>query len=205
LEQEAKRSFVFGITADDPPKADPAENEASRQVNVVKKAQLKAVKDDIENMKVKAVETARSNTKSRSLFFIPRGATCYALADSVEQAALTERMTEAQSLYKQIKDMELEMQRMRAAHPVENRITIPQAEALVEQYEQEMIEQTTEAEEAKEEIESVRAKASRAAKDVQRLAKDREREEARAKEVREGREAGDTRVDELCHWSVCLS
>jgi len=68
LEQEAKRSFVFGITADDPPKADPAENEASRQVNVVKKAQLKSVKDDIENMKVRAVETAHSNTKSRSLF-----------------------------------------------------------------------------------------------------------------------------------------
>lgn len=114
-------------------------------------------------------------------------------------------MTEAQTLYKQIKDMELEMQRMRAAHPVENRMTIPQAEALVEQYEQEMIEQTTEAEEAKEEIEVVRAKASRAAKDVQRLAKDREREEARAKEVREGREAGDTRVDELCHWSAYIA
>jgi hypothetical protein len=127
------------------------------------------------------------------------------VADFIEQAALTERMTEAQALYKQIKDMELEMQRMRAAHPVENRMTITQAEVLVEQYEKEMIDSTTEADEAMEEIEAVRVKAARAAKDVQRLAKDREREEARAREVREGREEGDTRVDELCHWSVYIT
>jgi chromosome segregation ATPase len=127
------------------------------------------------------------------------------VADFIEQATLTERMTEAQALYKQIKDMELEMQRMRTAHPVENRMTITQAEVLVEQYEKEMIDSTTEADEAKEEIEAVRVKAARAAKDVQRLAKDREREEARAREVREGREEGDTRVDELCHWSVYIT
>jgi chromosome segregation ATPase len=127
------------------------------------------------------------------------------VADLIEQEALTEQMTEAQALYKRIKDMELEMQRMRAAHPVENRMTIPQAETLVEQYEKEMIDSTTEADEAKEEIEVVRVKATKAAKDVQRLAKDREREEARAREVREGREDGDTRVDELCHWSVYIT
>jgi len=109
-------------------------------------------------------------------------------------------MTEAQTLHKQIKEMELEMQRIRAAHPVENRMTTIQAQNLVEQYEGEMIQSTTDADEAKKEVEVVRSKISRAGKDVQRLAKDREREEARAKEVREGREEGDTRVDELCHW-----
>jgi hypothetical protein len=57
---------VYGITADDPPKADPEVNEERRQSNVIKKAELKAVKDDIEKMKVKAVETARTNTKSES-------------------------------------------------------------------------------------------------------------------------------------------
>lgn len=35
---------------------------------------------------------------------------------------------------------------------------------------------------------------------VKRLEREREREEARAKEVREGREEGDTKVDELCRW-----
>jgi hypothetical protein len=37
---------------------------------------------------------------------------------------------------------------------------------------------------------------------VQRLERERDREEARAKEVQEGREAGDTKVDEMCRWSV---
>jgi hypothetical protein len=111
-------------------------------------------------------------------------------------------MTEAQTLHKQIKEMELEMQRMRAAHPIENRMTSQQAQALVEQYEGEMIESTENAEQAKVELEVVGGQVKRAAKDVQRLAKDREREEARAREVREGREEGDTRVDELCHWYV---
>jgi len=35
---------------------------------------------------------------------------------------------------------------------------------------------------------------------VQRLERERDREEARAKEVQEGREAGDTKVDEMCRW-----
>jgi len=74
---------------------------------------------------------------------------------------------------------------------------------LVEKYEEEMIQSTTDGDEAKKELEVVRGKLGRSAKDVQRLAKDREREEARAKEVREGREGreeGEGRVDELCHW-----
>jgi hypothetical protein len=53
---------------------------------------------------------------------------------------------------------------------------------------------TADTDDAKKETEIVRSKAAKAAKDIQRLAKDREREEARAKEVREGREAGDTRA-----------
>lgn len=109
-------------------------------------------------------------------------------------------MTEAQALHKQIKEMELELQRSRAAHPLENRMTTNQAMSLVEQYEEEMIQSTTDGDEAKADLELVRGRIARSAKDVQRLAKDREREEARAKEVREGREEGEGRVDELCHW-----
>jgi hypothetical protein len=109
-------------------------------------------------------------------------------------------MTEAQTLHKQIKEMELELQRSRAAHPLENRMTTSQAMELVEKYEEEMIQSTTDGDDAKRELEVVRGKLGRSAKDVQRLAKDREREEARAKEVREGREEGEGKVDELCHW-----
>ena len=53
-------------------------------------------------------------------------------------------------------------------------------------------------------VEEVREQVSRTTKEVSKLAREREREEARAKEVREGREAGDGKVDELCRWYVPL-
>lgn len=48
--------------------------------------------------------------------------------------------------------------------------------------------------------ERMREAVSRTTKEVSKLSREREREEARAKEVREGREAGDGKVDELCRW-----
>jgi hypothetical protein len=53
---------------------------------------------------------------------------------------------------------------------------------------------------AKKEIEVIKGEIGKGGKEVVKLGKEREKEEARAREVREGREAGDTRVDELCHW-----
>jgi hypothetical protein len=38
----------------------------AEESNKIEKARLKALKDDIENMQVRAVETARSNSKSES-------------------------------------------------------------------------------------------------------------------------------------------
>lgn len=50
------------------------------------------------------------------------------------------------------------------------------------------------------EAEAKRDEVARVAKEVLRLAREREKEEARALEVREGREGGDTKVDDLCRW-----
>jgi hypothetical protein len=49
-------------------------------------------------------------------------------------------------------------------------------------------------------VDEVREELARTAKEVQRLGRDRDREEARAKEAREGAEKGDRGVDELCRW-----
>ncbi len=52
-------------------------------------------------------------------------------------------------------------------------------------------------------LDHTREEVSRTAKDVQRLSRERDREEARAKEAkaaREGRENGDDTVGDLCRW-----
>jgi hypothetical protein len=78
--------------------------------------------------------------------------------------------------------------------------------------EQVLEKQTVELEDATEALGNVvadadtkREQVARTAKEVLSLAREREKEEARAQEVREGREGGDTKVDDLCRWSVLLS
>jgi hypothetical protein len=64
LEQEAKRFFIYSITGDEPQGVSEEDNLRAEGENAVKKAKLKALKGDIEGMQIKAVEIARSNTKS---------------------------------------------------------------------------------------------------------------------------------------------
>lgn len=109
-------------------------------------------------------------------------------------------MTETQTLHKQIKEMELELARIRANHPPDQRMTPEEANIKLEQQDVEITELTAQSKEAGEELEMVQKEIKRVARENVRLGKDEEREEARAREVREGREAGDTRVDEVCHW-----
>lgn len=154
------------------------------------------MKSDIEEMRIKSVEISRTNAASEST-----DATLNSVTDSLaEQAALSSKMTETQALHKQIKEMELELQRIRATHPPEQRMTVRQAEARSDQQIMELEELTEQCDRADDELRVVEHGVKSTAKENMRLVKDREREEARAKEVREGREAGDTRVDEICHW-----
>jgi hypothetical protein len=66
LEQEAKRFFIYSITGDEPQGVSEEDNLRAEGENAVKKAKLKALKGDIEGMQIKAVEIARSNTRSKS-------------------------------------------------------------------------------------------------------------------------------------------
>jgi seryl-tRNA synthetase len=114
-------------------------------------------------------------------------------------------MTETQQLHKQIKEMELELQRIRANHPPDQRMTEEEAALRAEQQIADLEELTDQSSRADTELEVVQREIKRLGKENVRLGKDEEREEARAREVREGREAGDTRVDEICHWYVSLT
>ncbi|GFZ46197.1 hypothetical protein JCM24511_04444 [Saitozyma sp. JCM 24511] len=180
LEQEAKRNFLFSITGDEPQGVQPGENEALEQSNAEKKAALKAYKAHIDEMRGETIELAKSN--------------------AARNPEIKSRFAEAQALQKSIRDMELELARIKAKHPPENRLTVPQANEILDQQINDIERLTEEISTTGKKVDVAREEVSRTAKEVQRLGREREREEARAKEVREGREAGDTKVDELCQW-----
>ncbi|KAK1925016.1 hypothetical protein DB88DRAFT_487631 [Papiliotrema laurentii] len=180
LELDAKRNFVTYLTGDNPTSVPPGTNEALEQSNAEKKKALKESKVQLETMRDETIRLAKANAE--------------------KHATVTKQLSEAQEVQKKIRDMELELARIKATYPAENRMTITQAEEILDQQTEEMQRLTEEQEEATQSAEEARTKVARTAKDIQRLERERDREEARAKEVQEGREAGDTKVDEMCRW-----
>ncbi|KAL7422301.1 hypothetical protein Q5752_002947 [Cryptotrichosporon argae] len=180
LEQEAKRNFLYAITGDEPPSVSQGENEALEASNADKKAALKTAKEAIAADVDAAFALARTN--------------------AVAQEELGKKVAEVAAAQKEIREMELELARIKAAHPPEDRLTTDRANEVLEQQTAE-IERLTEASGVQgARVDALRDDVGRTHKENGRLAREREREEARAREVREGREAGDTRVDELCGW-----
>ncbi|KAK8870084.1 hypothetical protein IAR55_000654 [Kwoniella newhampshirensis] len=180
LEQEAKRHFLASITGTEPQRVEPGENEEREIVNAEKKASLKSTKSAIEEMRTRTVQLAEDNAK--------------------KHVEMSQQLSEAQALQKHIRDMELELARIKATHPPENRMTIAQANETLDAQILEMERLTDAIASTQSQADSTRDEVAKVAKELQRLSRDREREEARAKEVREGREAGDTKVDEICRW-----
>ncbi|WVQ70141.1 uncharacterized protein L199_008366 [Kwoniella botswanensis] len=180
LEQEAKRHFLSSIILEEPPTVEQGENEERERINAEKKAILKETKLTIEDMRSMTVKLAEDNAQKH------------------KQVSTT--LSEAQVLQKQIRDMELELARIKATHPPENRMTTTQANETLDAQIVEMERLTDAISSTQSQTDIAREEVAKVAKEVQRLSRDREREEARAKEVREGREAGDTKVDEICRW-----
>ncbi|WWD15623.1 hypothetical protein CI109_100045 [Kwoniella shandongensis] len=180
LEQEAKRHFLASITGTEPQRVEPGENEERETINAAKKASLKSTKSTIEEMRAQTVQLAEDNAR--------------------KHVEMSQQLGEAQALQKQIRDMELELARIKATHPPENRMTIAQANETLDGQIVEMERLTDAIGSTQAQTDSTREEVARVAKELLRLGRDREREEARAKEVREGREAGDTKVDEICRW-----
>jgi microcystin-dependent protein len=100
---------------------------------------------------------------------------------------VTKQLSEAQEVQKKIRDMELELARIKATYPAENvrastsiipdhsrtvraliqkRMTITQAEEILDQQTEEMQRLTEEQEEATQSAEEARTKVARTAKDV---------------------------------------
>ncbi|WWC69508.1 uncharacterized protein I206_103450 [Kwoniella pini CBS 10737] len=180
LEQEAKRHFLSSIMGDEPQRVEPGENEERELTNAEKKRVLKEAKSEIDEMRAFTVRLAEDNAKKHT--------------------EMSQGLAEAQALQKQIRDMELELARIKATHPPENRMTTAQANDTLDAQIVEMERVTDALSSTQTQIDSTREEVAKVAKEVQRLSREREREEARAKEVREGREAGDTKVDEICRW-----
>ncbi|WVO12826.1 hypothetical protein L204_100434 [Cryptococcus depauperatus] len=180
LEQDAKRHFLASITGEEPQRVEPGENEERERINAEKKAVLKTAKHDIEEMRSTTIHLAGKNTEMYT--------------------KMTSQLSEAQALQKQIRDMELELARIKATYPPDNRMTANQANEILDAQIDEIQRLTDEREVTQAEADRTREDVARVAQEVQRLSRDREREEARAREVREGREAGDTRVDDACRW-----
>ncbi|KJE02173.1 hypothetical protein I311_04229 [Cryptococcus gattii NT-10] len=180
LEQDAKRHFLASITGDEPQRVEPGENEERELINAEKKERLKAAKVGIEDMRNTSVKLAEENARKHE--------------------EMSQQLVEAQTLQKQIRDMELELARIKATHPPENRMTVNQANDTLDAQIVEIQQLTDEREATQAQIDQTSETVARIAKELQRLSRDREREEARAREVREGREAGDTKVDDICRW-----
>ncbi|WVR05241.1 hypothetical protein IAU60_002253 [Kwoniella sp. DSM 27419] len=180
LEQEAKRHFLSSIMGDEPQQVQPGENEERELINAKKKAELKATKASIEEMRQMTIKWAEEN--------------------AAKHAKTSKQLAEAQVLQKQIRDMELELARIKATNPPENRMTLTQATETYDAQVAQIQQLNDQMAATQSEQESASIELAKVAKEVQRLGREREREEARAKEVREGREAGDTKVDEICRW-----
>ncbi|OCF36536.1 hypothetical protein I316_01786 [Kwoniella heveanensis BCC8398] len=180
LEQQAKMHFLSSVMGDDPATVQPGENEELETQNAEMKAELKVLKTSIEDMRSSTISLAEDN--------------------AAKHAQMTQQLAEAQAIQKQIRDMELELARIKATHPPEDRMTTAEANEKLDNQIEEIQDLTDRISSTQSRADSTREEVAKVAKEVQRLSREREREEARAKEVREGREAGDTKVDEICRW-----
>ncbi|CAK9780172.1 unnamed protein product [Cutaneotrichosporon oleaginosum] len=182
IEQEAKRAFLHAITGDSPEVVRDGEQEELATQNKVKKAKLKATKEEIAAMRAEALTLSRAN--------------------ATEHARLTEETAEIEALHKSITDMELELARLKSTYPPEKRLTTAEADARLEAQQEELEKLTADIAGADARGAELRSDLGRRSKEVARLQREREREEARAAEVRRQREAGGAgvRAHELGRW-----
>lgn len=146
----------------------------------------------------------------------------------VAYAEMVKETKEVADLDKDIRELELELARLRSKYPLEDvspppplictlmprahpalitapvsqRITTEQAEEVLDNQIVDMQNLEEEKKAVSSQVDEVREELARTAKEVQRMGRERDREEARAKEAREGAEKGDQSVDELCRWLV---
>ncbi|BEI84239.1 hypothetical protein CcaverHIS002_0408430 [Cutaneotrichosporon cavernicola] len=182
IEQEAKRAFLHAITGEAPETVRDGEQEELAKQNKVKKARLKATKEEIAEMYAQALDLGKKS--------------------AAEHNRLAEETAEVAALHKSITDMELELARLKSTYPPDKRLTTSEADARLEAQQEELERLTADIASADACGAELRSDLSRRNKEVARLQRDREREEARAAEVRRQREAGGAgvRAHELGRW-----
>lgn len=98
--------------------------------------------------------------------------------------------------------MELELARIKTAHPPEHRMTVDEAAAKLDEQVEEIERLTSDLSAASARGDELRAITAERAKRVLTLAREREVQESKAAAVRRAREAGGsgTQVHDLCQW-----
>ncbi|KAJ9093474.1 hypothetical protein QFC19_008333 [Naganishia cerealis] len=180
LEQHAKLDLMHNLTGEDGKILEPGENEEKERTNAKKKAALKANKLHLEELRAEALKLSQEVSASHR--------------------SVAESVGDVSNYMKKVKEMEHELARIRGVHPVKDRITVSGAEKLLAEQDEYISDLTTTNYELTEEMDKTGDEVNRVAKEVASSSREKERQEALAREARAGREKGDGKVDELCSW-----
>ncbi|KAJ9126457.1 hypothetical protein QFC24_002200 [Naganishia onofrii] len=184
LEQHAKLDLMHNLTGEEGKILEQGENEEKERTNAKKKAALKANKLHLEELRAEALKLSQEVSACKS----------------TPHRSVAESVGDVNNYMKKVKEMEHELARIRGVHPVKDRITVSGAEKLLAEQDEYITELTTTNYELTEEMDKIGTEVNRAAKEVASSSREKERQEALAREARAGREKGDGKVDELCSW-----
>ncbi|KAL7416379.1 hypothetical protein BDY24DRAFT_379560 [Mrakia frigida] len=187
LEQEAKETFLKLILAEDPVQIDREDNNRLEEENKESKAILKASKIELDALR---------NEVGRVAEEVATG-----------HAQLTNEVQETDQLSKEIREMELELARLRTTVPVSERMTITEANELLDNQIMEIQTLADEVESKSAKVDETKRELGRLVKVVDRLGPERAKEELRVKNALASRSNvdGDTkRIESICKWYTSL-
>ena len=171
------------------------EVEAQRLEN---KAHLKQIKARAEDAQSRMAESARAFDEG-----IVARAAFLALADSrlvVELTRLTPKLEEAQTLTRSVRGMELELAMLRSSRPEKERITIPEANQILEDQVNKLREMSAHLSASKAKLAADKAKLATAKQTADAKLVQRHAAEAAAASVRDASQDRDGSLAESCKW-----
>ncbi|CDZ97854.1 hypothetical protein [Phaffia rhodozyma] len=183
IEQESKETFLKLMLAEEPLQIDEAENDKLAEENRRSKEKLKRAKTELDQLKEELIKVADEV--------------------SSDHDQLTQDIQQAEHFSKEIREIELELSRLRQSVPLVDRMTIDEANEILDNQiiAMQMIAddgdaQVRNVEEAKREVANLM-------KEVDRLEPERKKDEARVKTAQTSRltEDGESlRVENICQW-----
>ncbi|KZO95351.1 hypothetical protein CALVIDRAFT_599150 [Calocera viscosa TUFC12733] len=180
LEQESKERFLRYILREDPPSLRAAHNMQLEQTNTALKTSLKTSK--------LALDT--SITQLRAL----------APAIEASHSQTSSDAASAAQLVKSIRDMELELARLRAQHPPETRMTISRATQILDEQVETLQELTGELHGRTQALGMLKGRLQGKAKELEKVELERIAAEGRLMQAKRASEGRDGSVEKLVSW-----